>query len=168
MIRRGEAPDADLGEAGRRYGRRTVPRLLHFFFELNAQVRVDSSQSSAECLLRTHAAEAVPASNSFKWSMTLLEVYFPGTALNANRMLATSKFFRSIMLVSAIVFGLQMTGILPGTHSLMPINALVLILSFREYVVQRHKSTQLAYRSIVTLYHTPPRIVELTSGRPPA
>ena len=137
------------------------PTILYAFFEFKTRIRMDNSYEHASHLMKQEAPGVQNSTNAFKWTSTMLEAYFPQIALDVNRTLAISKFFRSIVMISLIIFLFQLLGLLPRASFFFILNTVLLIFSFREYVVQRHKSTQKAYRAIVTLFHTPERILAM-------
>ncbi|WP_293907675.1 hypothetical protein [Phenylobacterium sp.] len=94
--------------------------------------------------------------NTFAWAKAVLMLHAPGAFNDVQRFEAESKFFRSLVVVLPVVGGLAMIqGVLDGAPGLVvgaPIVALVLArLSFHRYAERRHKSTEWAYRYLVTL-----------------
>lgn len=133
------------------YARNVARKLLALLFKLKLEVRVDYSYEETRKLLNAQPASVAKANNAFKWAITVLEAYFPTINELSTRMMAASKFFRSMVIVSLIFLVLQ------ATHQIATnfwgINLTILLLSFREYFVQRQKSVSKAYQSIVTLTH---------------
>jgi len=130
----------------------------HFFFETEPEVftdgiKIEKSYEAAFPLKIKHLIESSDAINVYKWSQAILDTYFPAVAEQVNRSMAVSKFFRSLVLVSFLFIIFRLAGWLPDTIPWWP-GVVLLILSFREYVVQRQKSIQAAYKGIVTLFHT--------------
>ena len=130
-------------------------KCLHFLFEFETEVKIDKSFDEANKLFLTQHESVQFSSNTYKWASTLLETYYPNISEQANRIMAASKFFRSMVIVAAVLFVLQLLDYIS-----LPkwISILLLILSFREYIVQRQKSTQMVYRSIVTLFYAPDKL----------
>ena len=130
----------------------------HFFFELEPEVfsngiKIEESYEVALILRNDHIGEKRKATNVYKWSQALLDSYFPAVAEQVNRSMAVSKFFRSLILVSLLFISFRIVGCLPDSLPLW-LGVVLLVLSFREYVVQRQKSVIAAYKGIVSLFHT--------------
>jgi len=124
-------------------------RLALFFFELEFRIKIERSYEEVRKILDTQPEAVRNATNAYKWAGTILEAHFSSISDQAIRIMAASKFFRSIVIVALIFLVLQIFGQIPSKYWL--INAIILLLSFREYIVQRHKSVQKTYQSIVTL-----------------
>lgn len=145
--------EAEVNEKWKNIKDDTWRKALLFFFELESNLKLDRTFTKAKELFQKEAPDIQDASNTYQWSMTILNTWYPGTAEQINRTMAASKFFRSLVIVSALLIVLQWKGHI----SEWPVWAsyLLLVFSFREYIVQRNKSTSLAYRSILILFSTP-------------
>jgi len=126
-------------------------RIALFFFELEYTVKIERSHLEARKILNRQPEAVRNATHAYKWAGIILEAYYPAISDQATRTMAASKFFRSIVIVSLIFLVLQIFRQIPRDYWLM--NAIILLLSFREYIVQRHKSVQKTYQSIVSLSH---------------
>lgn len=126
--------------------------LLHLFFELEWKIKPNKALQQVEAIKPGKYLEG--AVNHFQWSSIILDTYFPAAGEKASRSMAASKFFRSLVIVFLLAFALQWGQWLPKTISSSLWVGLT-ILSFREYVVQRQKSVQAAYRGMITFYHLP-------------
>lgn len=126
-----------------------IRKLLGLIFKLQFRVKIDYSYEETRKLLNAQPLAVRKANNAFKWAITILEAHYPSINEQAVRTMAASKFFRSMVIVSFIFLVLQLARQIPDT--LWGFNALVLLLSFREYFVQRQKSVLKTYQSIVTL-----------------
>lgn len=124
-------------------------RLLFFFFELEFTLKMDESFEQAKRILEQQPPAVRKASNVFKWASTILEAQYPAINDQATRIMAASKFFRSMVVVSFVFFLLQILNQSP--FSFWVINCIILVFSFREYIVQRQKCLQKTYQSIVSL-----------------
>lgn len=136
----------------------------HFLFEFDIEVfkdglKVEKSYELALPLKNDHLGEKKYSTNVYKWSQALLDTYFPAVADQVNRSMAVSKFFRSLVLVSLMFIMLRIFGFLPDSVPLW-MGGVLLILSFREYVVQRQKSVIAAYKGIVSLFHTSDKLAK--------
>lgn len=130
----------------------------HFFFELEPEVfrdgiKIEESFEVALSIRNEHLGIKSKATNVYKWSQALLDSYFPAVAEQVNRYMAVSKFFRSLVLVSLLFILFSLLGFLPSSIPWWP-GFVLLILSFREYIVQRQKSVIATYKGIVSLFHT--------------
>ncbi|MDZ4784931.1 MAG: hypothetical protein SGJ02_02530 [bacterium] len=123
--------------------------LLSVIFKLDAQIKIDKSYEEARKILNTQPEAFRNATNAYKWANTVLEAHFPASSEQATRIVSASKFFRSMGVVSFIYLILQLSHQI--AYSFWQINLLILLLSFREYIVQRQKSVQKTYQSIVVL-----------------
>lgn len=95
--------------------------------------------------------------NTFAWAKALLRLKAPAAAADVERYEADSKFFRSLIVVlplSGLV--LAWIGAFQG-HRLMllalPVGLLLAWVSFLRYAERRYKSTEWAYRYVLTLFH---------------
>ncbi len=131
------------------YTQNILRRLLAIIFKLDFRVKIDKSYEEARKILNAQPASVRNATNTYKWAGTVLEAHFPSISDQAIRIMSASKFFRSMVVVTLIFLVLQVFGQLPKDYWIW--NLLILLLSFREYVVQRQKSVQKTYQSIVTL-----------------
>lgn len=89
--------------------------------------------------------------NTFQWSRSVLLAQCPAAAQDVQRLEADSKFFRSLMVVSALaglMFFTQCQLIEGG------IAAVIVALCFARYYERRLKSTTQAYIHVVTLHRT--------------
>lgn len=135
-----------------RYLNNPFRKLLLFFFEFEWQLKVERSYDETNKLCKLQNQSVANASNPYRWACTVLEASYPEVYEQATRIMAASKFFRSLVIVSLIYAILQtIFHIGPSVW----ISLIFLLLSFREYIVQRQKSTQLTYRNLVTLYYLP-------------
>lgn len=126
-------------------------RVFHFFFELENEITTDESYGEAKTILLNQPKAVQNASNTFKWASVVLQATYPAISEQTTRIMAASKFFRSMVIVMFIFLLLQFLNQIP--HDFWRFNSLILILSFREYIVQRQKCLQRTYQSIVTLAH---------------
>lgn len=134
-----------------KYRNNVFRKALHFIFELELTIKIDSSFGEALKILLSQPEGVNRALNVYKWAGTILEAQYPNISEQATRVMSASKFFRSMVVVSLIFLALQIFRQLP--FDLWEINLLILLLSFREYIVQRQKSVQKTYQSIVALAH---------------
>jgi len=124
-------------------------KLLALIFKLDFKIKVDKSYEEARRILNTQPETVRNATNTYKWAGTVLEAHYPAISEQATPIMSASKFFRSMVVVSLIYSALQLFHQI--SFSFWQINLLILVLSFREYIVQRQKSVQKTYQSIVTL-----------------
>jgi len=122
---------------------------LSIIFKLEYKVKIDKSYEEARKILNTQPEAVRNATNAYKWANTVLEAHFPVINEQATRIMSASKFFRSMVLVSFIYLVLQLSHQI--AYSFWQINLIILLLSFREYIVQRQKSVQKTYQSIIVL-----------------
>ncbi len=127
-------------------------KLLGVIFKLNYHIKIDRSYEEARKILNQQPIAVRNAANTYKWAGTILEARYPSINEQVSRIMAASKFFRSMVVVSLIYLALQLCAIIPFTF--WQINMLILVLSFREYIVQRQKSVQKTYQSIVVLTYS--------------
>jgi hypothetical protein len=140
------------------YMKNIFRKLMHFFFELEFELSIDKCSDEAKMIYNQQNEEVKNATNSYKWASTLLDANYPNISDQANKMMAASKFFRSLVVVALILFSLQCFN-----YTTIPkwFSILLGILSFREYIVQRRKSTQFTYRSIVILLKMPKEFLKI-------
>ena len=124
-------------------------KILGLFFELEYKIKIDKGYEEARKILDTQPEAVRNATNAYKWASTVLEANYPRISEQATRIMAASKFFRSIVVVTFIFLLLQLLGNV--SCFFWQINLIILVLSFREYIVQRQKSVQKTYQSIVIL-----------------
>jgi hypothetical protein len=129
-------------------------KFFHFLFEFEWSSPLKLNAALPKVATIKPNTELEGAVNHYQWSSIILDTLYPAAADRVNRFMAASKFFRSLVVVFIIAFFLQLTHWLPETISKWIWLGLT-VLSFREYVVQRQKSIQAAYRSILTLAHLP-------------
>ncbi len=128
-------------------------KLFHFFFEVEWNIKMDRSLEKIVCF-KELVLPKMNDPNAYQWSILILDTYYPAAAQNVNRTMAASKFFRSLVPVFLLCFLFQWVQWIPDSISIWAWSGLAL-LSFREYVVQRQKSIQAAYRGMITFYHLP-------------
>jgi len=133
--------------------------LLAIIFKLDFKIKIDRSYEEARKILNTQPEFVRNATNTYKWAGTVLEDHYPAIGEQATRIMSASKFFRSMVVVALIFLALQLLGQI--SFSLWQINCLILVLSFREYIVQRQKSVQKTYQSIVTLTYFKKELSEI-------
>lgn len=102
--------------------------------------------------------------NTFAWAKTLLMFRAPGAFADVQRYEAESKFFRSLIIV------LPVAGVLVAARWFAPspmlagatvvLAAVLARLSFQRYAERRQKSTEWAYRYVITLLFSPPPVPE--------
>lgn len=124
-------------------------KALLFFFELDTHVKIEMSYTEVRKIMASQPKAVQNASNAFKWAIIILESQYPAIGEQVIRLMAASKFFRSLVVVSLLFLLLQVTHQIQTTY--WQHNLVLLVLSFREYVVHRQKSIQKAYQSLVTL-----------------
>lgn len=132
-----------------KFSKNILRMLLALIFKLDFNIKLDKSYDEARRILNNQPEAVRNASNTYKWAYTILEAHFPANSEQVTRIMSASKFFRSIVVVSFIFLTLQVFG--QVSFSFWQINLLFLLLSFREFIVQRQKSVQKTYQSIVTL-----------------
>ncbi len=94
------------------------------------------------------AEEQVPV-NTFQWSRSILLAKCPAAAQDVHRLEADSKFFRSLVVVSALAVPLFFSA---GHMVAGAVALLFLGPCFARYYERRRKSTTQAYIHVVTLY----------------
>lgn len=124
-------------------------KLLALIFKLDHEIKIDSSNEEVRKIMKTQPEAVRNATNAYKWAGTILEAHYPAISEQATRIMSASKFFRSMVLVSLLFLLLQIFSQI--SCSFWQINLFILLLSFREYIIQRQKSVQKTYQSIVTL-----------------
>jgi hypothetical protein len=134
-----------------RYKKNIIRRIFHLFFELEYEIKMDESYGEAKAILLKQPKAVQNASNAFKWASIVLQAAYPVISEQTTRIMAASKFFRSMVIVMFIFLLLQSLNQIPDDF--WRFNFLILIFSFREYIVQRQKCLQRTYQSIVTLAH---------------
>lgn len=96
------------------------------------------------------ALEAKDSINTFQWCKALLNVESPESLAVVQRFEADSKFFRSFTVVLLLLLAAW-----PLLHDWpaagVPVVLGMLLLSFWRYMEQRHKATNQAYWSVITL-----------------
>ena len=91
------------------------------------------------------------ALNTYQWSRAVLIASSPLAADDVHRLVADSKFFRSMMIVCVLVA----IVLLSEGHTLQGVVALVLVPPcFARYYERRLKSTTQAYLHVITMYRT--------------
>lgn len=150
-------------------------KLLHCFFEFERQSPLKLNAALPKVANIKLNAELGGAVNHYQWSSIILDTLYPAAAERVNKFMAASKFFRSLVVVFALAFVCELFRCLIVTFRLDVIFGFIHLpksvqiahwswclawlglatLSFREYVVQRQKSIQAAYRAILTLAHLP-------------
>lgn len=138
-------------------------RLLAIIFKLDFKIKIDRSYEEARKILNTQPESVRNATDTYKWAGTVLEAHYPAISEQATRIMSASKFFRSMVIVSFIFLVLQLFGQI--SFSFWQINLLILVLSFREYIVQRQKSVQKTYQSIVTLTYFKKETTEIDQNK---
>ena len=125
---------------------------LHFLFELEWKLEESKTLPIVTYLKSKAGLESVL--NNFQWSSIILDSMYPLAAEKSNRAMAASKFFRSLVIVFFVGLLLQLCECLPNK---IPFWAWLgmMILSFREYVVQRQKSIVATYRAVLTFTSLP-------------
>jgi len=123
--------------------------LLSIIIKLDHKIKIDKSYEEARKILNTQPEAVRNATNTYNWANTVLEAHFPAISEQATRIMSAFKFFRSMVVVSFIYLVLQLSHQI--AYSFWQINLLILLLSFREFIVQRQKSVQKTYQSIVVL-----------------
>lgn len=91
---------------------------------------------------------ASSAINAFQWCKARLTLKHSKAMATVQRFEADSKFFRSLIVVLAILIP---WALVQGRHTVAFISAALLVLAFLRYVDQRLKSTNQAYWYIITL-----------------
>lgn len=134
-----------------------VRRFFYFLLELEWKIKVDNSFDAAKNIMIENMGTNAGTTNTYKWSLAILDTQFPGFAEQVNKTMAASKFFRSLVVVFSMLLIFKLTGLLPPSFPWWPV-IVFLVLSFREYIVQRLKSIQATYRGIITLYHLPEKL----------
>lgn len=142
-------PDADYSEFKTQYLNNNRHRIFALLFKLNPEVKVDLCFEEAKKLNLAQGTPVSKSCNVRKWAATVLEAAYPAISNEITKTMAASKFFRSMVIVCLIILALQLFQVLPFQYWLA--NFLLLILSFREYIIQRQKAVQNTYQSIVTL-----------------
>lgn len=145
----GSAPAQTLEEFKISYANKPFRKVLAVIFKLTPKVKIDESHEQVHKILKTQDEAVRKASNAFKWAGTVLEAHYPVISEQATRLMAASKFFRSIVILCLFIALLQLPGLIQRT--LWEFNLVIMLLSFREYIVLRQKSVQKTYQSIVTL-----------------
>lgn len=135
-------------------------RFFHFFFELNAKVEIDKNLGVILFLRNNVLPKTEADINAYKWSLIVLEANYPVAAEHVNRTMAASKFFRSLVIVFILVLLFAFAGLLTKSYLSLFLTFLLLVLSFREYIVQRQKSIETAYKGLIALYFLPERFVK--------
>lgn len=107
------------------------------------------------------AAEAV---NTFQWAKAWLNGESPQSFAVVQRFEADSKFFRSFVIVLLILFAAAV-GRLDGGAAGVVLG--VLLLALWRYMEQRHKATNQAYWSVITLTARDGKTRLTRSSRPP-
>ncbi len=103
--------------------------------------------------------------NAFQWSKALLIQESPESMAVVQRFEADSKFFRSFVVVLAILLVSWLPpGRGPASGWLFIVALLLMLLASWRYMEQRHKATNQAYWSVITLKAREPRDAELAPG----
>ena len=89
------------------------------------------------------------ALNPFQWSRSVLLATWPAAAEDVHRLEADSKFFRSLLIVSALSGVVFLVG---GRWAEGGIALLLVVPCFARYYERRLKSTTQAYIHLITLY----------------
>jgi hypothetical protein len=144
-----------------RYREKHWPKPDDHAFQLATELRHRFFQSS-------RASGDVPM-NTFAWAKSMLILKAAAAFADVQRYEAESKFFRSLVVVLPIV-GLFLAFAWRGPNLLLPASALILSLlmaglSFRRYAERRQKSTEWAYRYVITLLQVGD--AEAVTGPPP-
>jgi hypothetical protein len=111
------------------------------------------NESAYQCATRLRDAlidaDEHGALNTFQWSRAVLMAACPAAADDVHRLEADSKFFRSLLIVSALASAVFASG----GHTVEATAALVLMLPcFARYYERRLKSTTQAYIHVVALH----------------
>jgi len=120
--------------------------LLWLVFKQDRDIAVDCvGRIKKQCLDRIGGTAAM---NNFQWSKARLAIEHPESLAAVQRFEANSKFFRSLV----VVFGILILWYCE--HSRFDLAggcAFLLVLSLWRYMEQRHKATNQAYWSVITL-----------------
>ena len=120
--------------------------LIWTVFKQERDLAVDRASKIKEQMLKgLHAKNAL---NTFQWSKALLAKEHPESLATVQRFEADSKFFRSfviVLLVLSTVWFSQLRFLLSGLSFLLILPALW------KFMEQRHKATNQAYWSVITL-----------------
>lgn len=138
----------------------SIRRFFYFLFQLESMLRIDSSLAVVLSIKKNALGDANAVINAYKWSLMTLEAHYPVAAEQANRTMAASKFFRSLVVVFIVLDLLIFFEALPKSDSSLIIVGLLLLFSFREYVVQRQKSIASVYTGLITFYFSPTGFVK--------
>jgi 8-oxo-dGTP pyrophosphatase MutT (NUDIX family) len=130
---------------GRALRPRWFRRRAERFFDDRAVVQVERLKAAALQTLSPSTPEAI---NAFQWSRARLSKEHPEGFATVQRFEADSKFFRSFVVVLAILIGVYVAAPKPP---LIALCFALLLLSFFRYVDQRFKATQHAYWHLITL-----------------
>lgn len=142
-------PEADYTAFKTQYLNNRRHQLFALIFKLNPEVKVDLCFEEAKILNLAQGLPVHRSCNVRKWAATVLEASYPSISNEITKTMAASKFFRSMVIVCLTILVLQLFQVLPSQYWLA--NFLLLLLSFREYIIQRQKAVQNTYQSIVTL-----------------
>jgi hypothetical protein len=102
--------------------------------------------------------------NTFAWAKTLLMFRAPGAFADVQRYEAESKFFRSLIIVlpvAGVLLAAKWLAQSPALAGATVVSGAVLArLSFQRYAERRQKSTEWAYRYVITLLLSPTTVAE--------
>ena len=138
-------------ESEEAYCNRPLSIFLQLFFELEYKVTVSTAFDETEKLRDAQHESVKRSSNVYKWATLMLETKFPAIAVEINKTMAASKFFRSLVIVFLTALVLRLFGYINFPIWLIIV---LIVLSFREYVVQRMKCIEKTYLSVVVLWNT--------------
>ncbi len=86
--------------------------------------------------------------NTYQWSTSILTTMYPEAMIEVNRLVADSKFFRSIVVIIPIISAIFFES---GNYYLSSIVLIFIIPCYLRYYDRRLKSTTRAYQYIVML-----------------
>lgn len=116
-------------------------------------IETDLVYTAADNLRKELTPEITGAKfSTLKWSKSYIQIHCPAARIEIDRLEATSKFFRGLVVIAAVLAAhfLIRGSALP----LAAASAIMGVLSFNRYCDQRWKSTELSYGTALILHAT--------------
>lgn len=126
-------------------------KLLRFLLWMAFKGERNQAVEAAKKIKRQYmdSLQADSAVNTFQWAKLHLAEEHPAALATVQRFEADSKFFRSLVVVLLLL--LFFAGDWWHSFKFVAIGVFLLLLAFWRYIEQRHKATNQAYWSIITL-----------------
>ncbi len=106
-------------------------------------------QCASNIKSKFHAKEENESVNTYHWSISFLTTHYPEAMMEINRLVADSKFFRSLVVILPLI---SIMLLFNGNYLQSVLFLLLIVPCYMRYYGRRLKSTTRAYQYIVLLY----------------